>query len=814
MACAIALTSAGVAAAAPYSVSGSVVDAISAEKVAGASCSFYLATDTVKPVMTTMTDADGVFSVSLSRPDSYLLKVSYLGMESINRAFSLSTEKPTAELGVIPLQPAAEQLQEVVVVGRRPVIEASGEKVTYNIDEDPTSGTSTAIEMLRKVPLVTVDAQDNIQVNGSSNFKIYVNGKENPMLTANASQILKSFPASSIKKIEVILEPGAKYDAEGAAGILNIVTLGKQSVDGYMATVRLGASNTDANASIYARTKVNKVTASADFSYYKNYSGREGDAELENSILTGPEPLTTVSRYRTSNRNDFMEGALDFSWEPDTLNLFTLNVSGMGGSGHNYMTHSISSTYRAGEFLNSYGNDHSGKWTWSSIVANAAYQHNFNMEGHNLVLSYQYNYGLSKNNDWVYYFDPVNYEIAHPWTFNYVSSPSNEHTVQFDYTNPFSAYFKLEAGLKGIFRRNSSDGYNKIGPDRDQMTMVEDNFVKLKQYQDVAAAYASYSGTFGKFGVKAGLRYEYTHMGVDFKTPGYDNYSTDLNDWVPNAALSYTITPAQTLHLSYQMRIRRPSVDELNPHESEVMPGIVFRGNPDLTSEKNHTVALNYSRFQGKLGISLRLSGTFCNNRIGSIYSAIGDDIYSTYNNVGKTQDGSLTAFFRYQFSQKLDASLSATARYSHFKFKEENLGNHGWTCNLNANLNYQMPWKLRLGVYAGYSSRRYDLQGWNSGFDYHGIGLTRKFLKEDRLEIGVNARNFLHTSVRFKGYSKSSSSLVRMNFKVPLWSVGFSVSYTLGGLQSDVKKTATSIENDDVNSGNRGGGGAGVTGR
>lgn len=122
-----------------------------------------------------------------------------------------------------------ETLEDFVITTTRKLVQSDGATLTYNVSEDPEAATNTTLEILRKVPGVTVDANDEIKVNGQSSFKIYLNGKEDPMMSGDIKTILKSMPASSIKKIEVISEPGAKYEAEGTGGILNIVTQTRQS---------------------------------------------------------------------------------------------------------------------------------------------------------------------------------------------------------------------------------------------------------------------------------------------------------------------------------------------------------------------------------------------------------------------------------------------------------------------------------------------------------------------------------------------------------------------------------------------------------
>lgn len=213
--------------AASYSVRGRIVAADGNQTCPGATYRIFAASDTIRPIAVDAADTDGAFMRRIPSPGSYILKAEYVGLKPASRRFSVSAKVPVADLGTIALSADQAMLGEIVVTGQRKLVESDGATLTYNVDEDPASTTSSVIEMLRKVPMVSVDAEDNIKVKGQSNFKIYLNGKEDPMLSGDPKTILKSMPAASIKKIEVITEPGAKYDAEGTAGILNIVTVGK-----------------------------------------------------------------------------------------------------------------------------------------------------------------------------------------------------------------------------------------------------------------------------------------------------------------------------------------------------------------------------------------------------------------------------------------------------------------------------------------------------------------------------------------------------------------------------------------------------------
>lgn len=789
------------AGAATYAVKGNVSDAVTTDAIPGATYVIYAANDTIKPIISGLTDENGAFLTDIPNKGSYKAKFSFLGMKECWRDFNLTDITTAIDFGTVALSPDAELLDEIIVTGKRPIIEANGEKVVYNLEEDASSQTSTVLEMLRKVPMVTVDGQDNISVNGKSDFKIYVNGKPDPMLSGNASTVLKNMPASSIKKIEVITEPGAKYDAEGSGGILNIITVGKSSLDGYMVTIGTSISNKDAGANVYARTKVKNVTSSLSFNFSdsKIFDAPKSQINITRESDNSEDSHLLVQDAAATNKYRLGYGTFALSWEPDTTNLFTMSASLFDINNKQILT-TLTNTYRADESLN-YSNSQwmNAKMKWGSFTGNVSYQHNFNSPEHNIVASYQYAHGTYSNNVYQEYYDLYNYPITDLYSLQKTSNPTNEHTFQLDYTLPIRSFSTLETGAKAILRRNYGNGYTSSGDSFDTLQEQLNSNVNMEQYQNVGAIYASYSAHWKSWGAKAGLRYEYTHMGVKFTEGDYPDFATDLNDLVPNGAISYNFAPATSLRLAYQMRIRRPGVDELNPYSEEILAGYVRVGNPNLTSENTHNVSLTYSNFAGKLGGNIQATYSTCDNSINMISLLENDILKDTYANVGHERSFNINGFLSYRFSQKLNVSLNAGADFSRFKFAQEGLSNKGWHANAGINISYTMPGNVNLNFYGGGSTPSFDITSRNSGYKYYSISFSRDFLKNDRLKLTLYTSNFLASSMSYNNRSWGDGFYQTSHINTKAWQVGFAIKYTIGSMNSDVKHTANSIENNDV---------------
>ena len=213
------------------------------------------------------TKENGEFSTTLEKGE-YMLTFNFVGMDEVIESIDLTNSNKTYDIGAISMKESSTELDELSVTAQRPLVKVEIDKLTYSAKDDPESSTSNVLDLLRKVPLVTVDGEDEIQLKGSSNFRIYINGKPSNMVSSNPSQVLKSMPANSVKDVEVITDPGAKYDAEGIGGIINIVT-DKRVDDGYSAS--LGANGDTFGgygANAYLASKYGKFGFSGNAGYY------------------------------------------------------------------------------------------------------------------------------------------------------------------------------------------------------------------------------------------------------------------------------------------------------------------------------------------------------------------------------------------------------------------------------------------------------------------------------------------------------------------------------------------------------------------
>ena len=795
-----------------YSVKGVLVDSLSNEGEPYATIRISLSESPTKPVRLAVTSYNGKFNEKLNSPGRYIISFSSVGKNTVQREFTLSEQVKAVDLGRILMSEATEMLKGVEVVAQKPLVKAEMDKVTYSMEDDPDAKTNSTLEMLRKVPLVTVDGEENIQVNGSSNFKVHVNGKPNSMMSNNPKEVLKSLPANSVKSIEVITDPGAKYDAEGIGGILNIITITGSSMQGYTVSLNAGVNNQGYNAGAYGTVQVGKFTVTGNYSYNHNDSpGYQSSNTREDFTSDSYKYLNQQSSGE--NKGDFNFGSMEGSYEIDTLNLITFSMQMYGGNYNGQGNSQTKMLNSLREPAYSYNTLSRSKNQWSSIGANFDYQRSFKKKGEYLTFSYRYNGSPDNSEAYTEYEDirDYPYDLRNQHYDN--DARTDEHTFQLDYTNPISDMHNIDFGAKYIMRNNKSESqyfkeYNgEYQVDKD----LTDNF---KQTQNILAAYGDYKLKWKKMGAKVGVRYEHTFMDVEYDKMSEKNFNAGFDDIVPSMMFSYQLGQTKTLRATYNMRISRPGIWYLNPFRNTSNPTSISYGNPDLETEKSHSLGLAFSSFSAKFNVNANFGYSFVNNGIQN-YSFMNNGVMeSTYGNIGHTQRTSLSLWMNWNPGNKTRLSVNASGSYVDFKSDEAFLrqSNSGFNGNLFLNAQQTLPWDLRFSLYGGGSTPYISLQGKGSSYSYYGFSLSRSFLKEKRLSVSINTSNLFHKYLTFKNETVTDTFRSWSESKQQQRSFGLNISWRFGELKAQVKKAARSITNDDVlsggNSNSTGGGG------
>lgn len=705
-----------------------------------------------------------------------------------------------------------DELDELVITAKKDVVKSDGTKLTYDLEQDDSSKGQTLLDALRKIPLITVDGQDNIYIKGNQNFKIYVNGKEEPMLTANAKTVFKAMPAESVSKIEVITEPGAKYDAEGAGGVLNLITERKQSKDGYTGSTSISATAQNFGANLYGRIKKKRITADASINYMNNDLQRQ---HLETNQQTIDKDSDNRYKQSTNMLQDisfnYLGANMNMSWEFTDKDLFTFGADITDVDVKIHKLDNLNQTFnRSGIIQNSLLQRTSGSMLNLSTSANTSYRRLFSDKGNTVTVGYRFNFNKNpwnlryKNENLIGDSQVSESEINQNITFQ------REHTITADFVNPFAdGKHNLETGIKCVIRRNEAVTKQLAGNEFENMSVIEDG--DTRQVQDIYAAYASYTGNFNIISFTAGLRYEHSRMGLDFLKDDAADFRRSLDDVVPDAAVTYIFGPSTNLRLAYQMRISRPTISQLNPTPFKLTQSFVKLGNPYLDSEKFNSLSLTYSNFGRILGGNVSISCRQSNNTIEDINYFKDGVWYDTYANFGKNRSLELSGFLNINISPALSLSVNGDINYTSIKSGDGSVGNHGWNGNYGANINYTDPVGIRYTLYGGQSTGAIQLQGSWSGWHYYGLSLSRSFLKEKRLTLAINASNFFTKYTNWHSKTTIGNTTAVSNGKNRAWNLGITITYNFGYLKEQVKKTGADIYNDDTKKTNSKGGGIGL---
>ncbi len=694
-------------------------------------------------------------------------------------------------------------LQGVEVVAQKPVVKMTTDKMTYNVQQDPDSKTMSLLDMLRKVPMVTVDGQDKVTVKGSSNFKVYVDGKPNQMFQSNLSQVAKSVPASMVQNVEVITSPGAKYDAEGTMGVLDIKMVhntGKGSTDCdncYNGNVELTVANRGFGANAYIGGQQGKLTYSVNgFTNYQHLKDFELTTMREQNTTAGLSKQTN-SMNHTLNQ-PYSMGNLTLGYAIDSLRSIDVNV-GVSGGNENF-SNTPTNMFEGGIYGNGFSYQYglSQHNRYMGVNASVDYQRWLNADHtSSFTLSYLYDYNPARNRTRTTYGDVANvtgltlsdlYSDAQTW--------GTSHTGQADFTFDLGKGQTLETGAKFIHRNNKSDSklYDIVNGED---VLNADNSINYRNLQSIVAGYAQYKLTKEKYNARVGLRYEHTFESVKYKNLSDRNFHKDYGNLVPSGSVGVNLTQTSNLGLTYTMRISRPDISQLNPYTDRTDPVALSYGNPSLAVMKSHDVSLAYNFFSPKLMFNVSLSEDYCGNEVENYAFVDADHKYnSTYANNGKSSVTSLNTFVRTVLSKTTTVMLNGSVGYGDWKAKELGYHNYGWTGNAYLGLEQQLPWKIKstAGIFA--KSRDYNLMGYTSAMQFFSISLTRTFLK-DHLELSARYVNPFGNRLVINQYSAGNDFSSRTHISFPLQMGMISVKWNFGNTKKQFGQHESKINND-----------------
>ncbi len=753
---------------------------------------------TDKPVAMFLTKEDGSFSQQVKGKGRYDIVFSSVGKEDLKQTITLNNQG-TLDLGTLLIKENATMLKGVEIVAQKPLVKMDVDKMSYNVAEDEDAKSNTVLDMLRKVPMVTVDGQDNITVNGSSSFKVYVDGMPNVMFNSNPSMVFKSMPATAVKSIEVVTNPGAKYDAEGAGGVLNIIMnkqnpQAAQSMNGYNGTVRASGGNKSISGGAFISGQQGKLSYSANvMTTYSKPGTTDTEMEITQNNPNGTSQLMTSSNKVTI---PFTMGNLTLGYQIDSVS--ALNVTASINSLNIKSNGNSTTTMGGGSYGKgfSYGSSTDMRNSRTSFSGSIDYQRFFNKEHtQSLALTYQLNYSPSTvKSDNIFNTTSSIIDLTNRYSEN--KEKTTDHTFQIDYTMPIATGQTLSFGTKLQLRDATSDAkYYKKGVYDPTSSM------DYEYKNSILAGYGEYAGNFGKIGAKAGLRYEQTWQNVEYHLGNGDDFKKNYGSLVPSASLQYTIGQGSNLGLTYNMRISRPGITYLNPYVDKTNPTTRTYGNTDLDVEMNHNLALVYNMFTPKLMLNLNLHHNFTDNAIEqySFYDAQ-NLLNTTYGNIVRRHQTGLNGYVNWLAAKNTRLFLNGALNYTDLRSNALSQSNSGWSANAMIGLQQTLPADFKLSVYAMTSTKNYTLQGWSGGFNLITANISKSLLK-DKLNLSLMGMMGLNKggNINIESHSQGKDFTSHTLTKVPLYGFTFTVSYTFGNSKRQAQQHTSRIQNDYI---------------
>lgn len=777
-------------------IKGSVLDSLSEKPAEFITVALKKEGKVFKKAVTTQ---NGAFSFSDVPFGDYTLTATATGYLPKTLTVILDSVNKTNELGKIQLIAQVNTLDGVSITAARPVIKQEVDRITYDIQADPESKVLSALDMMRKVPLLALDADDNIKLKGSDKYKILINGKPSSMIDQSPKDVLRGMPASSIQKIEVITTPPAKYDSEGLSGIINIIT-NKKIDNGYNGSLNIrhqfpiGGPSGSASLSF----KQGKFGMNA-YAGTGLYTAPETDI-LNTRITTGLSPSLLLNIGRRKFDNNFRYGGADFSFEVDSFNLITAGFNPY--SGYNNTTNKQQFSLSSPGQVTAYNLQGKNRFEWSGLELTLNYQHGFESNKDRLLtFSYKSNNGGNPQTNALSFSNRQNYRDPDYKQQN--ESRSKEQTIQVDYVHPHGK-LNIEAGLKGILRDNNSNfEYSTLDDQSGQYQIDPARTNKFNNTQDIIGAYNSYAYTLTNLVVKAGLRIEKTFVKADFVSNS-SNIAADYFNIIPSFSVNRKFNNQSNLNFGFTQRIQRPGIYNMNPFVDRATPNYEYTGNPDLDAVLANNFELTYSRFK-KGSVNIGLSYNFANNTIQNVavYNAATGITRSTFANIGRDKSLTSNLNINYPLNTKWNITVSGNIGYTWLEgvinsVFTENSGIIGYAY-MNTGYKFDKQWRVNASF--SYNAAYVNLQGKSGAYYYMSLSGSKEVLK-DRLTLTAGVNNPFTKFRYFETYLEGPDFSQRYKGQNYNRTLNVSLNWKFGSLKEAIKKSQRSINNDDVKSG------------
>jgi outer membrane receptor protein involved in Fe transport len=769
-------------------VSGKIIDSKTGEGLEYANISITNAKWN-KVIEGTISGQNGKFSMTGVLIGEYILKINYLGYKAKDVEFKLTKKDPDINLKDIKLEVSSEMLSEITIDEQKPVYESKLDKIIYNAENDDNGANEDATDVLRKAPMLSVDFEGNVELRGSKQIKFLLNGKASSFLTGDLASALQMIPADEIKSVEIITSPGAKYDGEGEAGIVNIITQ-KKIIDGYKASID-GSFGTRNNKNGFNLTLgKGRFSLSArgnawyswpregNTSYLREDWEDNGDTNfLTNDGVSESQWIgygSGINMYYDINAYNSISSDINFRGRnTPSENTTTVNYSAVDTNyNYNYSSYLESTSIR------------------NNISWNTDYTKTFEAnEEKELSLSYQLGSRVRENVTEISEYDNLIYRK------NINNEQNFEHTFQLDYTHPINDHI-VEIGGKMIIRDQEMD----YQTDSDSSSFIFPNEI-FNYIQTVNALYLSTNINLpSDFSLKAGTRYEHTNIEGNWEKNSEEPFSKNYDNILPNLTFSKKLSMGKSFKLSYSSRISRPSSNYINTNTNITNNKNITVGNPDLTPSTSKQLEFGYNSFGKKYQGSYYVYYKQSDDLIES-FLRIQDDIsITTYENIGSSTSLGFNYYGSIRFNK---LTLRGGFNLYNYEAEDDNLARENRTAmlynyNFGITLKLKNNWKAEGFGFARSPSQ--TLQGTSTSFSMMSFGIKKEF-KNKRGSIGIrlvepfakNGNKIWTTDLSGDNFNQTSERTSKFT------SIGISFKYTFGKLNFKSNSKRSKIKNDDV---------------
>lgn len=663
----------------------------------------------LKPDSTTLvkaayTDGNGNFNIEAITAGQYLLKVTLLGYNTYTLG-NLSASDNNIKIPPIVLETKSGTLAEVSVRTQKPFIEVKADKIVVNVANSIVSAGASALEVLSRSPGVTVDQNDNISLKGKQGITIMINGKIQPISTTDLATILKNTPADAIEKIEIISNPSSKYDAQGTAGIINIIMKKDQRLG------MNGSINGTYGQGVYPKANggLSLNYRNKKFNIYGtyNYAYREGFNQLSlirqfynNGVYDGAYQQNHFLRFPAQAHR--ASAGIDYSISNKT----TVGISASGGS----TTYTTSGGMRS-QSLNAinteqvdsfFTTNNNASNRWNNYAVNANLKHNFDSTGKELTIDADYARYWNKNIQTLStsYFMPDG-SVAHsPYIiYGNISGITQIRSFKADYVDPIKNG-QIEAGLKTSFvtADNRPMFYDESTGVKIYDPSLSDHYV---YNENINALYVNGSENIGKWSMQLGLRMEQSNIKGDEKITNQKS-DTSYLQLFPSIFVQRHMNKDNDLGLSISRRIERPDYQQLNPYKFYSDPTTYKEGDPYLRPAFTYAAELSYTYKQHFI---TSLSYSITHDIITEVLLP-GDNRVSiqTERNISTMKYFGLSGSYTFQFAKWWSNVTNLNAYYSYYEGDLANttLSSGKPTFDINTTNNFLLPkdWSAELSFF------------------------------------------------------------------------------------------------------------------